>query len=1097
MFDLDWRSIGVLLGCGVYLVLRIRRLRQLREANLPRQAVETTHQNEADQTVPIVPVVQNLSTMTTDPTIREQTYPYFLQEVPELLQVLEQGLLNLREDCTINQVNTLMRATHTLKGAATSVGLETITTIAHSLEDIFKALCRPDVTIDPDIAALLFEGFECLRLPLMVELTGISINDTEVLDRAAAVFAQLQEKLGDFFGQEAYLPSSIELGFDITQSIFEVGVAQRLDQIEVSIETAQPDELISTLRTQSEVFLGLAESLNLSGFGAIAKATIAALDNHPEQAIPIAQQALADFKAGQAAVLEGDRTQAGQPSETLQRWANLATDSPVTDVLTIDALANDFAIAIEPDETAGDRLLESIWGDQPSVTDAISESDLALIISDADTPVNAAEDIYVANQIPVSQASPTSTPTPIPTKEPISPSPSVRISVEHLDRLSHSIGELLTNQNQQSLQTEQLQASVRTLFTRLRQHQTLLNQLQEQQSRRSIAIESRSNPKRKRNTQNGHSKKRSVASSQASHSMQMLGFDALELERYSESDLFLQSLLDNVVQLTESTDAIELFTRQSAQTLEKQRRLLTGTQNALIEARMVPLGEIFDRFPHILQQLGTRHNKPVLLMLHGTEVLVDKAVAEKLYDPLLHLVRNAFDHGIEPIAVRQKRGKPEKGQIEICAHHQGRFLVIEVRDDGSGLDFERIRQQAVERQLISLEQAEQLTQAQLTDLLFEPGFSTAAQVNDLSGRGVGLDVVRNQIQSLHGFIEVSSELQRGTTFILQIPLSLTIAKLLICKATNTTHAMFADAIEQILIPQPDHIREQYGIKVFCWHRQFDEQIDEQLVPLYSLTKSLKYGSAHPPDPSSASKQESGQVIVFRYQGAFIGLEVDQLIGEQELVIRPLGTIIGSPDYVYGTSVLADGRLTLVIDPIALLQRLVNQQENESARSDRMTALPMLPASLQLQLPTQTYAALPAAPELELKANTDQKILIVDDSITVRQGLNLTLQKAGYHVIQAKDGHEAIEILHQQTDIRLIICDIEMPRVNGFELLRHCQRIPDLTTIPVLILTSRSSDKHRLLASQLGAAAYMTKPYLEHKLLTVVAEVLNVQLIAKT
>jgi chemotaxis family two-component system sensor histidine kinase/response regulator PixL len=263
----------------------------------------------------------------TDPTIREQTYRYFLQEAPELLQVLEQELLSLREDYSINKVNTLMRATHTLKGAAASVGLETIQTVAHSLEDIFKALFNPDLSIDPEIEALIFEGFECLRLPLTAELTGGQVNNAEILDRTAAIFAQLQEKLGDCFGHEAYLPSSVELGFDLTQSIFEVGVNQRLDELAAAITRANPEEVATTLRAQAEVFIGLAESLNLQGFGAIAQVAIAALDTAPTQAITVAQIALADLRAGQAAVLVGDRTQGGQPSPALQQLARLTTSA--------------------------------------------------------------------------------------------------------------------------------------------------------------------------------------------------------------------------------------------------------------------------------------------------------------------------------------------------------------------------------------------------------------------------------------------------------------------------------------------------------------------------------------------------------------------------------------------------------------------------------------------------------------------------------------------------------------------------------------------------------------------------------------------------
>ena len=204
--------------------------------------------------------------MTTDQTIRAQGYQYFLQEAPELLQILEQGLLTLQEDSSINKVNTLMRATHTIKGAAASLELKTIAEVAHSLEDVFRALCRPEVLIDAEVDALLFEGFECLRSTVRGELTETTVDEDEILNRTAAIFARLQDHLGDCFDQDAPLPTSVELGFDVTQSIFEVGVTQRLEQLESVLAMEQPTEILTLLQTQAEIFLGLGESLNLPGF---------------------------------------------------------------------------------------------------------------------------------------------------------------------------------------------------------------------------------------------------------------------------------------------------------------------------------------------------------------------------------------------------------------------------------------------------------------------------------------------------------------------------------------------------------------------------------------------------------------------------------------------------------------------------------------------------------------------------------------------------------------------------------------------------------------------------------------------------------------
>lgn len=435
--------------------------------------------------------------MTLDPAIREQTYQYFLQEAPELLQALEQGLLNFKHDRSIRQVNNLMRATHTLKGAATSVGLDTIATVAHSLEDVFKALCQPDLSIDPETEALLFEGFECLRLPLVAELTQGTVNHSEILDRVATVFAQLQDRLGDCFSQSAPLPTSVELGFDVTQSIFEVGVAQRLDQIEAALSQGSPEAIATVLQIQAEVFLGLAESLNLPGFRAIASAILAALHQHPKRAIEIAETALTDLRAGQAAVLSGDRTVGGQPSAALQQLA-----SPTAEAAEFETKLQSAEL---PDLAAS--LVESIWGDSAVLAGSeLPESDLLTSESDQAEPAEpaAAAEVMALAQLSTHSVEPAYETTygstykisaqpisgdssSLPPRETALPSPQVRVNVKYLDQLNYAIGELLTNQNRQLLQVEQVQTAVQNLFHRLSQHQRLLNQLRDRTKGQSHA----------------------------------------------------------------------------------------------------------------------------------------------------------------------------------------------------------------------------------------------------------------------------------------------------------------------------------------------------------------------------------------------------------------------------------------------------------------------------------------------------------------------------------------------------------------------------------------------------------------------------------
>jgi CheY-like chemotaxis protein len=260
--------------------------------------------------------------MTSDPLTREQVHQCFVQEAPELLSSLEQELLSLQHNFKLEKVNHLMRIAHTLKGTAASMGLETIRTIAKSLEDIFRSLCHADRTLSSSIDALLWEGVECLRLALNAECTGDPISDREILDRTHAIATQIQTQMGSNFNSDAALPSAVELGYDVTKSLFELGVNDRLNKIAIALQQGDSSEIALTLRIQARVFLGLAEAHGLPGFGAIAQATLNALNNRPDQVETIAHLALADFRVGQADILAGDRAIGGAPSEALQQFAD-------------------------------------------------------------------------------------------------------------------------------------------------------------------------------------------------------------------------------------------------------------------------------------------------------------------------------------------------------------------------------------------------------------------------------------------------------------------------------------------------------------------------------------------------------------------------------------------------------------------------------------------------------------------------------------------------------------------------------------------------------------------------------------------------------
>jgi two-component system, chemotaxis family, sensor histidine kinase and response regulator PixL len=1062
--------------------------------------------------------------MMSDPKIHEQTYSYFLTEAQDLLQAIEQNLLTLQRDRSPSKVHDLMRSAHTLKGAAASVGFNGMKSIAHSLEDIFKALYKPEVTIDAELEALLFEGYECLRLPLTTALAGTPCQDAELLDRAETIFKRIRAKLGNHFTPGAAILNSSDLGFDITRSLFESGVRDRLEQLATAVDTGDAITIAQSLQTQAEVFVGLAESLSLPGFGAIAQATLSALQKQPDRVVEIAQAALADFRQGQLSIVDGDRTSGGQVSDTLKQlaggakqpsqttgenwpkrainawdWLKGIFDRPVIleepnldppqsdltpserlDDLDLDALtefADSFEeLTSESSPQTADSGFE-LWEDELPEAESIP-SEL-----EETWPTISEMNVLPSLEEPVIQPKAATSipqePIPVQTKTPEAPveiqSPrsrsTVRVDLEHLDSLNSITSELLIHQNQQILQDERLQLLLVEFLDRLKHHQQVLSQLQDWSDWSSVGSEK-------------------VARIQDSETLiadmaVRSNFDTLELDRYDDLHLLLQSALDDSERLETEIETIGFLAREARLARSKQGRLLTNLRDDLMTVRMMPIGAVLNRFPAVVQQLMETYGKQVELRLVGTQVLIDKALAEKLYDPLLHLVRNAFDHGIESGEVRRQKGKSEIGHIEIRAYQQGNRTFIDVRDDGQGLDLQRICRRGFDLNLLPSAQVDHVSRTDLLNLMFETGFSTAEQVTDLSGRGVGLDVVRSQIRALHGNITVTSEANQGTTFSLQLPLTLMTARLLVCQSGRSVYGLLSDEVERILSTSAEQIEVVGNRKIL--HMQQDGE--EWAIPVQSLSDLVPYktwsaGMIAPvqhEEALSSVPMLNSPILLLNGSSGQIGLQIDRILGEQELVIRPISDAIVAPNYIYGCSVLGDGRLLLVIDGLALVGKAVHMRQIETLPApEQATPKESHPSKRSQPVPPPPPKISPTKPVL-----LRRQILVIDDSMTLRQALKLALESGGYEVVQAKDGLDAIEQLKKHPNVQLITCDVEMPRMNGFEFLMQYRQEPRLPNVPILMLTSRTNEKHKQLAMQLGAAAYLTKPFDEEGLLKVV------------
>ena len=1145
--------------------------------------------------------------MITDPIIRDQAYQYFLEEAPDLLETIEQELFAINDSSLERKerslrVNNLMRATHTLKGGAANVGLETIKTVAHHIEDVFKALYNPELEIDRETKKLLYEIYECLRDPLTAEFSQISIDHEDVLNRSAVVFAELQSKLGDYLtGQDAF-PTSEELGLDIVESLFQSVMPERIQELTAVINDPDNNSISEVLRSQAEIFVGLAESINLPGLGDIAQTILKALELHPNQEKEIAQLAIANLEAAQQAVANGDRDRCGEPSAELLNLAGLSAAVNTTDLVNnqseesaintqsidlvtslnddvevffggdledipdeaetenLGAIAsfandveaffagdseeassepetqdivsttelsepepiiasidsqveannlsleiseeNDFSAVVD-NQDAPAELVTQIWGedelsdlkseveteDSPKPVEQIwgeeieEETQNSIIDSEIVTSVSTSVEKVPISSTPVSKinSSPqspsksSSKPSPKPSsKTPINQT--VRVNLESLENLNDLVGEILIQQNHTVLKDEQVHSSVQELLNKIKFNEQIINQIID------LVDEICLSPQQQKVFQELPEKLQKITNQsyqnnqhQNSSYLQLQSLSALE--QSSQLNQLLQLANESNLELSKIGEQIKNFNKQSRRNTQKQQRMLLNMRDELIETRMSPVGRIFNRFSPMLQQLANSYEKQVELKITGSHILIDKTIEEKLYNPLLHLVRNAFDHGVESPEMRRQSGKPETGKIELRAYYQGSQTVIEVRDDGNGINLEKVKNRGLKQNLITPQQANNISPSQLLELLFEPGFSTAAGVNELSGRGVGLDVVRTQIEDLKGTISIDSIPGQGTIFSLQIPLTLTIAKLMLIQAQGITYALLIDAIERIVLPTSNQVKQLDSQKVLHWQTEAGEQV----IPVRQLANLMEYPRTPLTHSTNNISSPSSPVLLLRRQGGLIGLEVEQILGEQELVIRPLGSAIAPPHYVYGCSILRDSRLTLVIDGVALVKTFQDRTVSSSQQAYLTTSFqPILPttqSSQQQQLP-------PASQKIA------QTLLVVDDSSSLRHSTALSLEKISNQVLKAENGLKALEILHQEKNINLVVCDVEMPYMNGFQFLQAVSKNKEFAKIPVVMLTSRNSEKHRRLAMELGAVAYLTKPSNEQDLLSTVTQIIN-------
>jgi chemosensory pili system protein ChpA (sensor histidine kinase/response regulator) len=520
-------------------------------------------------------------------------------------------------------------------------------------------------------------------------------------------------------------------------------------------------------------------------------------------------------------------------------------------------------------------------------------------------------------------------------------------------------------------------------------------------------------------------------------------FDPLEFDRFSrmqELTRFLAESLGDVITLHQG---LQKNLDETELAIHAQARLNRELQQGLMGVRLVPLGNLADRFYRVVRQTAKELDKKANLELKGTRTELDRSVLEKITGPFEHLLRNAIAHGIEMPAERTRAGKPEIGEISIDAVQRGNEVVLTVADDGGGLNYPRIRQKAIEAGLLAPDV--ELPEPQLAQFIFTSGFSTASEVSQISGRGVGMDVVKNEITSLGGRVEIASTPGRGTTFTITLPLTLAVTQAVMLRAGATVYAVPSVMIEQV---------QEYKVEPYSLLAAKGE-IDwkDNKYPLRSLLPLL--GEIDTPTPPRQIP-----VLLLKSGVQRAAIRVDEIVGNREVVVKTIGPQLSRLAGIAGATVLGNGQVVLILNPVQLVHR--EQPAFEVPR-------PPQPQEQSFMVEEKSGNPL---------------VMVVDDSLTVRKITSRMLTREGYEVATAKDG---VDGLQQLQDIKpdCILLDVEMPRMDGFEFARNVRADSRTRGIPIIMITSRTADKHRNHAAEIGVNEYMGKPYQEDQLLALI------------
>jgi chemosensory pili system protein ChpA (sensor histidine kinase/response regulator) len=973
----------------------------------------------------------------------------FLQEASEHLQYLREYVGVLQEVSPRREdMERLFIAAHTLKGTSASYGFPRFSEIAGKLAHVFQYALNAPLGDD-------------LHGPLTEFLSdGISLLETSLLE----ISESGQEHLEDIAAFKeryrfAFPPEPPPLNLSMSDSAPPATApADTIASEPVALQTGLtgsyfdalpsddevPDEILEFFQPEAEEHLQIVSDCLLSLEG----------NNNPEEINRL-------FRA--IHTVKGSAAQVG-----LRRLGSIA--HRVEDL--IGRLRDG---EIEPSPALVDICLESVdvlrktlrreWPDEVEMRAGV-DSLLGRIAQYAPLDAEETEQITEVTASPEAQTASTSAekapakPGTLQSKKQAAASKSVRIALGRLDRMMNTVGELVISRTKMVGRLAELGKLIDTLSFSKERLQGKVNEFQEKYEfnriRAQIGLPWANNNRQKM-----------LASAAAGESGFLDEFSELEMDRYDDFNILSRSMTEISADVNEVLTQLEGYTNRVEGDIDEFTKLAHYLQDEITAARMVPIGTLYSLLSRAVRDAAKSSKKQVELDFSGSETELDNNIIQQISDPLVHLVRNSVAHGIETPEDRVAAGKPDHGRVTLRAYHRGNHIYIEVEDDGRGIDYPRVRQSAIDCGLVSTETADRLTERDLREMLFHPGFSTATVKTELAGRGVGLDVVRSNLNALNGEIEVLSEPGHGTKFILKVPLTLIISPALFVRCGTNHFALPLAVVEEIRRLRADEI-EDVGGKLLTKVRD----VVTEVVRLDS------YLGLPPLEPINGYFR----MVVANAGNRQVGLVVEEVLGKDEIVIKNLGEYLRRVKLFSGTTIAPDGSLILLID----LNRMVATEPNErrAVQASASAARVFAPGSAAVARGTIPTEAID-------RVEQERVIVVADDSISVRKFVGRMLEKNGYRAKLAADGLEAAELITQH-GCHLVITDLEMPRMTGYELMAQLRQSPATKRIPVMVVTSRAGAKHRDRALKEGASAFLTKPVQEDQLLAAVEQLIGTE-----